>query len=66
MDWSRNWFVHFNAGKAQLVLFDWSIDVKMEGSVLEEKSSLNMLRLTFQLIVLLSIKIVFCISARIF
>ena len=40
MDWRRNWLVHFNARKAQLVLFDWSIDVKMERSVLEEKSSL--------------------------
>ena len=36
----------------QLVLFDWSnkncsIDVKMDGSVLEEKSSFKMLGLTF-------------------
>ena len=36
----------------KLVLFDWSnndgsIDVKMDGSVLEEKSSLKMLGLTF-------------------
>ena len=36
----------------QLVLFDWcnstgSIDLKMDGSVLEEKWSFTMLRLTF-------------------
>ena len=42
----------FNAGKTQLVSFDWSnntgsIDVKMDGSVLEEKSSFKMLGLTF-------------------
>ena len=42
LDWSRKWLVDFNAGKTQLVSFDWSdntgaIDVKMDGSVLEEK-----------------------------
>ena len=42
----------FNAGKIQLVLFDWSnnngsIDLKMDGSFLEEKSSFKMLGLTF-------------------
>ena len=52
MDWSRKWLVDFNTGKTQLVLFDWSnnngsIDVKMDGSVLEEKSSFKMLGLTF-------------------
>ena len=52
MDWERKWFVNLNAGKTQLVLFDWSnstgaIDVKMDGSVLEEKSSFKMLGLTF-------------------
>ena len=41
----------FNTGKTQLVLFDrsnnnGSIDVKMDGSVLEEKSSFKMLDLT--------------------
>ena len=45
-DWGRKWLVDFNAGKTQLVLFDRSkntgaIDVKMNGSVLEEKSSLR-------------------------
>ena len=45
-------YVDFNAGKTQLVLFDQSnsngsIDVKMGGSILEEKSSFKMLGLTF-------------------
>ena len=44
--------VDFNAGKTQLVLFDRSnnnrsIDVKMNGSVLQEKSSFKKLGLTF-------------------
>ena len=52
MDWGRKWLADFNDGKTQLVSFDWSnitgaIDVKMDGSVLEEKSSFKMLRLTF-------------------
>ena len=52
VDWSKKWLVDFNAGKTQLVLFDWSknngsIDVKMDGSVLEEKSWFKMLCLTF-------------------
>ena len=42
----------FSAGKNQLVLFDWSnntgaIDVKMNGYVLEERSSFKMLGLSF-------------------
>ena len=42
VDWGKKWLVDFIAGKTQLVLFDWSsnngsIDVKMDGSVLEEK-----------------------------
>ena len=50
--WRMKWLVDFNAGKTQPVLFDRSnntgaIDVKMDGSVLEEKSSFKMLRLTF-------------------
>ena len=45
MDWGKKWLVDFNAGKTQLVSFDrsnnnGSIDVKMGGSILEEKSSL--------------------------
>ena len=52
VDWSRKWLVDFNAGKTQLVSFDHSnntaaIDVKMDGSVLEEKSSFKMLGLSF-------------------
>ena len=52
LDWGKKWLVDFNAGKTQLVSFDWSnnngsIDVKMDGSVLEEKSSFKMLGLTF-------------------
>ena len=44
MDWGKKWLVDFNAGKTQLVSFDQSnnngsIDVKMGGSILEEKSS---------------------------
>ena len=36
MDWGKKWLVDFNAGKTQLVSFDWSnnngsIDVKMDG-----------------------------------
>ena len=52
MDWGKKWLVDFNAGKTQLVSFDrsnnnGSIDVKMDGSVLEEKSSFKILGLTF-------------------
>ena len=52
VDWCKKWLVDFSAGKTQLVLFDrsnnnGSIDVKMDGSVLEEKSSFKMLGLTF-------------------
>ena len=52
MDWGRKWLVDFNAGKIELVLFDWSgytaaIDVKMDGSVLEKNSSFKMKGLTF-------------------
>ena len=52
VDWGRKWLVDFNAGKTQLVSFDWSkntgaIDVKMDGSVLQEKTSFKILGLTF-------------------
>ena len=52
MDWGRKWLVDFNAGKTQLVSFDRSdntgtIDVKMDGSVHEGKTSFKMLGLTF-------------------
>ena len=51
-DWGRKWLVDFNAGKTQLVSFHRSkntgaIDVKMDKSVLEEKTSFKMLGLTF-------------------
>ena len=52
MDWARKWLIDFNAGKTQLISFDRSnnnssIGVKMDGLVLEEKSSFKMLGLTF-------------------
>ena len=44
--WGRTWLVDFNAGKTRLVSFDRSnntgtIDMKMDGSVLEENSALR-------------------------
>ena len=52
VDWGRQWIVDFSAGKTLLVSSDHSnntgaIDVKMGGSVLEEKASFTMLGLTF-------------------
>ena len=52
VDWSKKWLVDFSVGKTQLVSFDQSnnngsIDVKMDGSVLEKKLSFKMLGLTF-------------------
>ena len=52
LDWGKKLFVDFNAGKTQLVSFhlsnnNGSTDMKMDGSVLEEKSSFKMLGLTF-------------------
>ena len=52
VDWGRKWLIDFNAGKTPLVFFDWSnntgaIDVKTNGSFLEEKSCFKMLRFTF-------------------
>ena len=51
VDWGKKWLVDFNAEEAQLVSFDQSnngsIDVNMNGSVFEEKSSFKMLGLTF-------------------
>ena len=51
MDWGKRWLVDFSAEKTQLVSFDLSnnigfIDLKMNGSVLEEKI-FKMLGLTF-------------------
>ena len=52
VDWGRKWFVDFNAGKIQLVSIGrynntGSMDVKMDGFVLEVKSFFKMLGLTF-------------------
>ena len=52
LDVGKKWLVDFNVGKTQLVSFDWSnkngsIDVKMGGSILGEKSLFKMLGLTF-------------------
>ena len=52
VDWGRKWLLDFNAEKTQLLSFDRSkntsaINVKMDGSVLEEKTSFKMLGLTF-------------------
>ena len=52
VDWGWKWLADFNAGKTQLVSSDRSkntgaIDVKMDGSVLEAKTSFKMLGLTF-------------------
>ena len=46
-DWGRKWLVDFNAGKTLLISFDQSnntsaINGKMDGPVLEEKSSFKM------------------------
>ena len=42
INWGRKWLVDFNAGKAKLILCDWSndtdaIDVKMDRPVLAKK-----------------------------
>ena len=52
VDGDKKWLVDYNVGKTQLISFDrsnnnGSIDVEMDGSVLEEKSSFKMLGLTF-------------------
>ena len=52
VDGGKKLLVDFNAGKTELVSFDWSnntgsIDVKIDGSFLEEKSPFKMLGLTF-------------------
>ena len=52
VDWGKKLLVDFNAGKTQLVSFDQcnnngSIDVKMDGFVLEEESSFRLLGLNF-------------------
>ena len=52
VSWGKKRLANFNAGKTQLISFDWSdntgsIDVKLDGSVFEENSSFKMLGLTF-------------------
>ena len=52
MDWGKKWLFDFSAGKTQQVFSgqsnnNGSIDVKMGGSVFEEKSSFKMLWSTF-------------------
>ena len=52
VDWGKKWLVDFNTGNTQLVSFDLSdnngsTDVKMDGFVLEGKSSFKILVLTF-------------------
>ena len=52
VDCGRKWLVNFNAGKTQLVLFGrfsntGTVDTKMNGSLLEKKSTLKMLGLNF-------------------
>ena len=54
VDWGRKWLVDFNAGKTQLLSFDRSkntgaIDVKMDGSVLEDTTSFKMLGTSFNI-----------------
>ena len=51
-DLGRKWFLDFNTGKTQLILFDRSnntsaFDMKMDRYDLEEKSAIKMLRLSF-------------------
>ena len=51
VDWGRKWLIGFSAGKTQLVSFyrcnnTANINMKMNGSVHEEKSSFKMLGLT--------------------
>ena len=47
VDWGRKWLNDFNAGKTQFCLSTGAIDVKRDGSVLEEKSLFKILELTF-------------------
>ena len=52
VDWGKKWLADFNAGKTKLVSLDrfnniGSIGVKMDGSVLEEKTLFRILGLTF-------------------
>ena len=69
LDWGKKWLVDFNAGKTQLVSFDrsnnnGSIDVKMDGSILEEKSSFKILWLTFSWIGVLTLSLLLKLPTR--
>ena len=69
VDWRKKWLLDFNAGKTQLVSFDrsnnnGSIDVKMDGSVLEEKSSFKMLGLTYSWIGALILSLLLKLAPR--
>ena len=51
-DLGKKWLLDFNAGKSQLVSFEQSnnngsVDVKMDASVLKDKSSFKIMGLTF-------------------
>ena len=41
VDWGKKWLVDFDVGETQLVSFDWSNNVKMDGCVLEENHHLS-------------------------
>ena len=52
VDWYRNWLVDFNAGNTQVVSFEQAnnigaIDVKIDGSIIEGKSSFKILGVDF-------------------
>ena len=52
VDWGKKWLVDFNAGKTQLIPFDWSInfaaiDMKLDVSILDEQSTFKILRTVF-------------------
>ena len=52
VDWGKKWFLDFNAGKSWMVSFDrsgknGSVNVKLIGSVFDEKPSFKMLGLAF-------------------
>ena len=60
VDWGKQWLVDFNAYRTQLVSFDrsnnGSTDVKIDGSVLEEKSSFFKKKKSFYFIFNINIK----------
>ena len=65
VDLGKMWLVDFNAGKTQLVSFEQSnntsaTDVKMNGSVLKEKSYFKTLRLSLFCIRLVLLHYLYC------